>query len=494
MRAVAILLVLLWPIAAAAQGGYAGYTGTTRNVTCSGDISSALGTAISNSSDGDIVNIGSGSCSTGTQSWTNKNILITGQGQGVTNLDLGTGGWIAVTVTGTNEPRFRITALSATTTCGSCIFLKITAQSATSVKRRGPFRLDHVTYVANSNAADGGFYTGFGPIWGVIDQNNAKMDGEALILTDDSIDGEDGSFANGLYGAWGTSQAFTPGGEEQLYIENNDFSCDEPTNAGKFLSAIDTFYRGGRVVFRYNRLICTGLYAHWTQNGNLNTLWWEVYGNTFDRTGGSLDVWPARLQGGGTGVFYDNTFKGYSGNLFILANEQRQTNGNGNSGSPLNYCDQGNDWDGSSDPDVAGWPCISQTGRCAGKTVAQIRSGDRQASCPLYLWNNGQQDKCANAAAGGSACDNLFTVRNENDYLSSSPHTTSGFGNGDVDWSKTSSQPSGAGTATLTYTACAYPHPLVSGTGAGTCGGGVAPPETSAGVSRAKFLRRGGLR
>ena len=188
-------------------------------------------------------------------------------------------------------------------------------------------------------------------------------------------------------------------------------------------------------------------------------------------------MYPMRLHGGGTGLIYNNTISGFPQN-FVLLGEGRLPD-QSQSGSPLLFCDGTHNWDGNAgDSSAPGWPCLSQTGRDAGRTMAQIQAGNKQASFPLYLWNNGPQDRCSNPSAGGTACDNSFGVDTYSAsaprYFKSTPHTTSGFGNGDVDYFIGTAKPSGAGTHHLIYTPYTYPHPLTGGSGGVTA---PSPPE-----------------
>ena len=320
-----------------------------------------------------------------------------------------------------------------------------------SASWRGPFRIDHVDF--NYPSAGRNIYIG-GPIYGVLDHNNFTASFEAAIMTDLSLSTETGSSATTLYGAYAASLAYQPGGAQNLYIETNTFN-----GVGQGIAATDTAYTGARMVFRHNTLNNATMYSHWTRNAEVNSLWWEVYNNTFTWTLGGF-MYPLRLQGGGTGLIYNNTFVGFPEN-YIAIGEQRET-GSG-SGAPVNYCDGTNASDGNAgDTSAPGWPCLVQTGRNAGQSIANIGAGHKEASFPLYIWNNGPQASCSNPSAGGAACDNSFGVGTTTNaaYFKSTPHSTPGYGNGDVDYSITASQPAGAGTHTLNYTPYTYPHPL----------------------------------
>jgi Divergent InlB B-repeat domain len=445
MRFLAFAFLL---IAMALPGGA---SAATTNVSCNGgDITSALNTAISASATGDTVNISAGSCSMSAVTINDKNITIQGAGQGATNITAqgGFGTWIT---NSSNSPTWRLSGISLSGT-GQIVPLTVWANQAASW--RGPFRIDHMDF----NYPNGGasVYL-FGPIYGLIDHCNFTSNYESAILTGLSLSTENGSTVTNLNGADAASLAYQPGGATNLYVEDNTF-----TGTGSLgIAATDTGYTGARIVFRHNTLMNATMYSHWTSKGNVNSLWWEVYNNKFTWTLGQ-GMYPMRLQGGGTGLIYNNTFVGFPSNYIIIGEGRLPSQGQ--SGSPVNYCDGTNNWDGDAgDASAPGWPCLVQTGRNAGVPIAQIQSGNKEPSFPLYVWNNGPQDSCSNPSAGGAACDNSFTVSvygGENNYFKSTPHKTSGFGNGDVDYSITASQPTGAGTHTLTYTPYTYPHPL----------------------------------
>jgi hypothetical protein len=332
----------------------------------------------------------------------------------------------------------------------------VTVWADQAAQWRGPFRIDHVSFNYPANAG-GGAIALYGPIFGLIDHVDFRQGSGVVILTGLGLNTEGGASIGNLRGAYAASTPYKPGSSENLYIEDCLFVGSAPNG----IAAIDTGYTGGRFVVRYNTLQNATLYAHWTSRGSVNSLWWEVYGNTFTWTlGGSM--YPMRLHGGGTGLIYSNRVSGFPGN-YILVGEGRLP-GQGPTDAPLLSCDGTRAWDGNAgDPAAPGWPCLSQTGRDAGKTISEILSGSKQASFPLYLWNNGPQEACARPAAGGSPCDNSFHVSTYvASHFKATPHTTSGFGNGDVDYFIGSSKPPGAGSHVLTYAPYTYPHPLAS--------------------------------
>jgi hypothetical protein len=430
----------------------------TYNITCSGDILSSLNSAINASSSGDIINIGPGNCSLSTKANMvhDKNIQIIGAGIGVTNITA-ENGLIDLESTGSNAPQWRISGMSLS---GSGSPIVTTVWANQSASWRGPFRIDHME-INYPNAGPDGIIAIYGPVYGLIDHNIFRQSFEAFILTSGWAGGEDGSITS-LIGGWLASQPFRPGAADYLYIEDNTF--EGMGSSG--VAALDTAYAGGRVVFRHNTLNNTALYAHWTSGGTVNSLWWEIYNNKFTWTK-PIIVPTMRLHGGGTGLIYNNTMVGFADYNVVQVGEGRFTE-QGQSSAPLLFCDGTHNWDGNAgDPNAPGWPCLAQTGRAAGKTIAQIQSGDKPGSFPLYLWNNGSQDKCYNPNASGSSCDNSFHISIAGgyafNYFKSTPHVTSGYGNGDVDYSITTSKPSGAGTHTLVYTPFQYPYPLTAG-------------------------------
>ena len=187
----------------------------------------------------------------------------------------------------------------------------------------------------------------------------------------------------------------------------------------------------------------------------------DAHHNVFNWTKGPGGG-PGNHAGGGTILFHENTISADHTTLAFTLGDTR-LEGASRDFAPLHLCDGTHNWDGNAgDPSAPGWPCLSQIGRNGGKTIAQIQAGDKQSSFPAYAWGNGTQAKCANPSASGADCDNSigFAVGGgQGNWIKGTPHTTGGFGNGDVDYFNAASQPSGAGTHTLNYIPYTYPHP-----------------------------------
>lgn len=421
----------------------------TRNVACSGNITSALQSAISASSTGDIVNIGAGSCSMNPITITDKNITIQGQGKTGT-LITATGGFGTWITNGSNSPQWRLANMKLSGPSTSSTFV-LTVWANQAAMWRGPYRIDHVTFDYPNNRNN--VYVN-GPVWGLFDHDDFSGGTESTLIFGLVLATEGGGSINTLNGNFGNTLPYVPGAAEYTYIE--DSTCTGSGTAG--VALVDTDYSGARLVIRHNAMSGCALYSHWSSGTNINSLWWEVYNNTM--TWNLSIVPPAmRIQGGGTGLIYNNTINGASGFNRIELGEQRTDSAR--TGSPIGTCNGSNNWDGNAgDPSAPGWPCITQTGRQVGQTIAQIQAGMKQASFPLYMWNNGTQAACA---SGSGSCDNSFsTILDQGGaYVKSASRTASGY-QGDVDFCIRPSQPAGCGTHTLNYTPFAYPYPLTA--------------------------------
>jgi hypothetical protein len=325
------------------------------------------------------------------------------------------------------------------------------------------FRVDNMTF--NYPAANvEGIILVVGPVFGLIDNVFMVNLGEASICTfpitptESDYDGTCGDTTSELCGAYNFSLGYHPGtANRNLVIEDSVFWTSNSGNGTMF----DTYYYGGKVIFRYNYIWNGTFYSHWTGAGSINGLWLEFYNNTSNGSGRPGN-YVMRLQGGATGLFYNNTIKNWTSAVFTLAEDRSSdTAGHGVPG-PLGECDGTEDIDGNlGDSSAPGWPCLAQTGRAnPGIDTSTGEQDPAAGTFPTYLWNNGTQDACAACtdytASSCSSCTNTVTISSESpNYIKSSAHP-----NGDVDWAKSATMPSGAGNHTLSYTPLDYPHPI----------------------------------
>jgi len=229
-------------------------TGTVRHVSCNGDITSELKSAVNSSVNGDIVNIGAGTCSTSHLGGINdKNITIQGAGKGITNITASSG-FASFNISGANSPMFRLTGF---TLSGSTSTVVISIWGNQSPLFRGPFRIDHIEMNYPNSGVDG-MIAIWGPVFGLIDHSDFVQNYEASILTNLEIDSESCSYnvggtctINKLQSAAGAALPYQPGSGKNLYIEDCTF-----TGTGSMgVAAIDTAYGGGRIVFPWSSLL-----------------------------------------------------------------------------------------------------------------------------------------------------------------------------------------------------------------------------------------------
>jgi hypothetical protein len=431
----------------------------TYNVTCSGDITSALNSAIASSVSGDTINISAGSCAiTGSSGFSDKNIWIKGAGKTNTVITAD-GSWTwTIESTGSNNPQWHLSGFTMQSSTRTGVLIIVYANQHASW--RGPFHINDVKLDFPAGYADG-MINFNGPIYGVIDHFDCIQYAEACLAFGGWLGTETGSSITNLGGAFMATLPFRPGASDYLYVEDSTFTGISPTG----VAAYDLLYTGSRLVWRHNTMTDAPLFGHGSWGTSINTAYVEIYNNVFNWTkgpGGS----PGNHAGGGTVLFYNNTISvDHTSYAFTLG--ETRLEGAPRDYPPLRLCDGTHNWDGNAgDAQAPGWPCLSQIGRAAGKSIAAIQSGDKQASFPAYMWNNGPQAKCSNPSASGADCDNSLSFSvggGQGNWIKGTAHSTGGFGNGDVDYFKSASKPIGAGTHTLNYTPYTYPHPLASG-------------------------------
>lgn len=407
-------LVFLLALASGAPAAFA----ATRSVGCSGDITSSLQSAINSSADGDVVNVGSGSCSAGTVSWTNKNITVQGQGTGSTTVS-----GLSFNVINSQKSNFRISGFNV----GAASTWKINAvERTTGIKG---WRIDNIAF-SYPNCGQNIAIQVYGNNWGLIDSSSFNNAGNAIFVTAYAENTNEvnpwpptGDPGMGGY-AW--LLPLNLGSDEALYVENNTFTMA----SGCYFGVGDMYY-GGRTVFRHNKVTNAYWQNHaaraYERGGNLKA---EIYNNDFNAT--DTNWYRAIHMRSGTGVIFNNTLRGAF--KTIQVDNQRSNGQNGS--APFGVCDGSSKWDGNTGS--AGYPCLDQIGR--GPGVNPLTG--KQPSVPLYGWNNGSATGCS---AGGS-CANDIKIVNDGDA-----HVQEGrdFFNGTA--------------AKAGYTPLAYPHPLRSG-------------------------------
>ena len=395
--------------------------------------------AIDSASESDTVMVPAGNCTwSDSVSWTNKNITVRGAGKDVTTIHC--------------PACFSITSDSATSAYSHWRLSNMTLQGPSpsgivitiwdnvSSWHYG-WRIDHLKLNYPGAGSGYGIFIG-GATYGVIDNNDWIWGGGLAIIVAGQMSDEWPGSATHPQGGYLLSQPLDLGTNKAVYIEDNTFVGSAPGG----MAAYDTSSGGGRAVFRYNTVTGGIYYSHWTRNREVGGILHEIYHNKF--VGNSnFNAYPIRLEAG-TGVIFNNTVQNFSGSHAVLDERRGFFESDGDFGA----CDGTKLWDGNAgDPAAPGWPCLGQIGRAPGKTIAQIMTGDKQASAPIYLWNNGAQDGCRT----GGFCTDSFGVdvwdgsTVAKAYIKPVPHP-----NGEVDYVLNGS------TSKPGYVPFIYPHPL----------------------------------
>jgi len=391
----------------------------TRNVTCSGTITSALQTAINSSIDGDVVNISSGVCSAGTVTWENKNITVQGQGIGVTAIS---GLNVQVNTKQTNKAAWRISGISFG---AGQIRLNPTGGNSYPTVTSG-WRIDHCEFSYPGCTQNIAVYI-TGTTWGLIDNCSFSGAGNAIFYAGFMNYYNEYQSTNPGMGGYSWSLPLHQGSVEAVYIEDCTFSMP----SGCYYGVGDSYY-GGRTVFRHNKVTN----AYWQNHacrggergGNINA---EIYNNDFNATD---SAWYRAVHlRSGTAVVFNNTIRGY----FTTMNVDNQRSDGANTSTPYGACDGSKPWDGNQSK---GWPCLDQIGRGSG-----VAFGQSQPSVPVYVWNNGSDTGCST----GGTCSNNRTMTNQ---------TTDSAVQAGRDYINNGKTPKPG------YVPFTYPHPLQGGT------------------------------
>jgi hypothetical protein len=293
------------------------------------------------------------------------------------------------------------------------------------------------------------------------------------------------------------------GSEEALYIEDSEFAVTDPTSPGH-PNVLDAVY-GSSIVLRYNILSDAAFYSHTGEGGTLGrggSKKFEIYNNQFSATNSKgSGVCPVILQENGTGVIYNNKLTDYTQTEVLKVSIYRSDGAGGtfdytdkfygNCWGTTSTCGDGDDscenygggatqsYDGNIES--TGWPCLDQVGRDGG-----VALGIAQGSLPVYIWNNGIQDKCYNSSAAGDACDGSADAVELNSLATMQWPTVTNYIKGNFNGATTAhsnddkdicasadkSMPSSCGNHTNSYSAYPYPHPLRGSGGGGETGSG----------------------
>ena len=410
-------------------------TATVRTVTCSGDITSTLRTAINSSVDGDEVSISAGVCTTASMlTLVNKNIEVRGAGLDVTTITTThVNSALGITMSNYAKALWRLHDFTLKNNASNPYGL-IQIHGETAAQYSSGWRLDHLRLVGATGQATY-LIPIHGVTFGLIDHvtfdltlGGAGVNISGYMSSDATAFSPTGGTLNGYYNM---QLPLDLGTDKAVYIEDCTFF-----NAGSGHAAFDSTQGGARIVMRHNSIEGV-IYAHWTELSGVYGTKYEIYNNTV--TCGGANGTFVRLEAG-TGVIWGNTVNSCSVGIVIdeRRGEQMETR------TPLGACDGSHFWDGNIES--SGWPCLGQVGRGSG-------APGHQESAPLYAWNNGSDAGCAT----GGTCTNTVKIGvmqvggpvRSTVFLKSTPHA-----NGEVDFVN------GGSTPMPGYHPLVYPHPL----------------------------------
>jgi hypothetical protein len=435
----ALMAVVGWSVETTAQ------TSTVTAASCSqGHVQTAVDTA----SDGQTVFIPAGRCTWSEPvAWESKNIWVRGAGIDQTVITEGAQHVFFIAANASGKAKFRVSDMTLTGVASASGVVTITTANNPGVN--SGWRVDHIKFDFPNGGHRAGVWVN-GVSYGVIDHNEFNWS-QGLVVIASASNLTDGCTSSNPTGNFINSQPLDLGTANAIYIEDNTFR----SNADP-VAAYDTSAGGARVVFRHNAVIGGYFYSHWTRGCEIGGIVHEIYNNVW--TGNPVwNAYIARIESG-TGVVFNNTVQGFGTSPSVILDERRGARSE--SSGVFGACDGTKSWDGNrGDPAAPGWPCLGQIGRAPGKSAAAIMAGDKQASAPLYLWNNGSENGCA---TGGACGDYLkgYVDPSSAAYIRSTPHP-----NGEVDFVNNNTPKPG-------YTPFVYPHPTVSGSPVGSASGG----------------------
>jgi hypothetical protein len=328
-------VLALWMVQ---QSAFAACTGASPNWTSTNDLAS-LNSCIGSASPGDTINVTAG---TGTATWSgsfvnSKGLKIRGPGAALLQVTLSN----TATSTIQNHPSYSAELSGFTfvmTGNNGRMFI------VDGVWGNVPVLIHDNVFVLNGANAVRWQVNG-----GLFYRNtvNATWDESCIQLKDDA-DTQSWSSADTI-GARDTT------GRRNTYIEDNTFN----NGTNQCIDADDS----ARVVFRHNTMNFSSFNSHGLDTSPVGVRHYEIYANSFNYTGSSVNQnWQIWLRGG-TGVVYDNKIDAI--NYGPKSEVQLSLRAIDDS-----LCCQAKE----------GYPCLHQIG--------QSYNGSQLVTDPLYFWNN----------------------------------------------------------------------------------------------------------
>jgi hypothetical protein len=412
-------------------------------------------TQVNASTDGDTVNVPSGTCSWAAGdvvSWTDKGINLIGGNGGTTTINAA--GKFAYTTINESAHVPRISGFTINSSSYEPV-ISLTSSAAASVVTG--WRIDNIRIV--HSAASGQTILVVGPSWGLIDHIavSGTGGGWGQIELDGYLDSEYNRLPTLMGNASVAATGTALGTAKAVFVEDSTFTFNVSS------SGVINSKMGAAYVFRYNTVIGSMVQTHAARTGERGGVKFETYNNVFNGAYSGGNFYHPSLIRSGTGVIFNNKVSGYNMNSFHIDNERTFPacfdSGVGN--PPLVRCDGSHPaYDGNiGTGNQAGWPCLDQIG--------WVGAYPTQTSVPLYAWNNGPQTDCTTTQA---TCDGSVRVaiQNDGDLCGGHPYTSdhikaTGDANphpgGIVDYVNNARTPKPG------YTPYTYPHPLQTGGG-----------------------------
>lgn len=444
MKKLFLGILLVFAVATYSQGA------TINAASCS---LANVNTAITSATQGDTVQIPTGTCEWAAPVTLNKGITIRGNGTSSTTITSTGSGFFTINGSGSN---YRITNMA----------FRGSSSDGTDIEINGywtSMRIDNINWQTSSSR---GIWLGRN-ITGDIIQGQNRPHEKALI---DNIYYAPAASGGGrpfllLYGrqhkAWEEADGF--GTDNFVFIEDSTFVYTYSSSDPYYI--VDTEY-GGRYVARYNTITNARTSMHdlggGTYRPSRGNRAAEVYSNTISASGGT--GWNPITLRGGTAVVYNNTITGYSAanrtEIYRVSYDSwaagggycgatptlkrcvdlnwRCTSG-ARDNRPCNY-DSSQGWghctegdctlDCSTNADcldingtqlacmtvdgggTGGYACRDQVGRGADNSTTGV-----QASSPVYWWNNTLNGSPVNMSV--SSADTSYIVENRDYYNTS---------------------------------------------------------------------------